>query len=58
MIEITPHFNCKAKVDIIYAIVMRHDYRYTHDELMRMTRKQLLEVYNSFPGDEAGNHDR
>lgn len=48
-IEICPHtIRSKAKSDIIYAIVMNRDYRYTHDELMRMTRKQLIEVYNSF----------
>lgn len=52
-IEICPHrIQSKAKSDIIYAIVMRRDYRYTHDELMRMTRKELIEVYNSFQEDE------
>jgi len=38
-----------SKKDIIKAIVTEvKDYRFTHDELLRMTKKQLLEYYPQF----------
>ena len=31
---------------MIRAIVERHDYRFTHDELMRMRKKEIEKVYH------------
>ena len=39
-----------TKEQLIRAIVSLKDYRFTHDELMRMTKKQLLEYYPQLNG--------
>ena len=36
-----------TKAEMIKAIVLRRDYRYTHDELMRMSKKELEKVLKS-----------
>ena len=33
------------KAEIIKAICESHDYRFTHDELMRMSKKELTDYY-------------
>lgn len=35
-----------TKQELIKAIVLRRDYRFTHDELMRMNKAQLTHIYN------------
>lgn len=35
-----------TKQELIKAIVLRRDYRFTHDELMGMNKAQLLHIYN------------
>ena len=37
-----------TKADIIKAICENPDYRFTHDEMMRMRKKELLEYYPKF----------
>lgn len=34
-----------TKADIIRAIIELKDYTYTHDEMMRMTKKQLIDHF-------------
>jgi len=37
-----------SKAEIIKAICKAPDYRFTHDEMLRMSRRQLLEYYPQF----------
>jgi len=37
-----------SKAEIIKAICKTQDYRFTHDEMLRMSRRQLLEYYPQF----------
>ena len=37
-----------SKAEIIKAICKAPDYRFTHDEMMRMSRRQLLEYYPQY----------
>lgn len=41
----------RTKADIIKSIVELKDYRFTHDEMMRMTKKELLQYYPQFKED-------
>ena len=41
-----------TKAEIIKAICEAHDYRFTHDEMMRMTKSQLLEYYPQYKTDK------
>lgn len=40
-----------TKEEIIKAICKNPDYRFTHDEMMRMSKKQLLQYYPQFKED-------
>ena len=35
-----------TKAEMIRAIVERHDYRYTHDELLLMRKNEIEKVYH------------
>lgn len=37
-----------TKEQLIKAIIERKDYRFTHDEMMNMNKKELLKVYESY----------
>lgn len=37
-----------TKVEIIKAICEKPDYRFTHDEMMRMTKRELLIYYPQY----------
>ena len=45
-----------TKAEIIKAIIYEiKDYRFTHDEMMRMSKKELLEYYPKFKEYESPN---
>lgn len=37
-----------TKEKIIRAIIERRDYRFTHDEMMLMKKKELLKIYENY----------
>lgn len=41
----------KTKAEIIKSICELRDYRFTHDEMMRMTKNELLQYYPQFKED-------
>ena len=46
-----------TKEEIIKSIVCDvKDYRFTHDELMRMSKKELLQYYPQFNSEKTNNH--
>lgn len=41
-----------TKQEMIREIIKRKDYLFTHDELMRMTKKEIVKYYPYLKGDE------